>query len=796
MAYGLSAVKLEKAIMNLELRLREEFRKDVSRQVTKQIKPYVQQINALQSQVDRLSARSASKSSSPPQPSVEPEHGVSELLHVDLDTLLTEGDGNMDESLSGNSDRALPCVSIDIVDLLQKDPDHPGTKPPSEMQRQKTKVAIDPSLGLTNDSLHPELVEEPVAFLETAWNLVLVLGHTNCGRVDLVIACLLWLGSGLMQISFFFILLSDDFLGEPFGNQVEVAKAWRESIAHDFKHMDLNDESLVSRVCRADRTLILSTSQMQMLDQINAFLGLGKDEFQAPYFQPGILLCMMCILLWCLYLLNEFRLVIFSLEAVSQVPRGPRTQWKRRGGFQTISYGRFGVYCFMRLARFFIAVGLLYAGVQWLSGTISITELILNAVALSAVLQIDEMVFAALMPKKIQICIQDLEAIKVPYSKARSQTESIMLLVGITCLMLWPWMYNVGPLSWDMLEVKRQYCGGTQNFVVAGNQVQGVTVGLVTLDHAQGLNQTSLTRFAVSRHIWQEPLGTSNYIRFTQDRSSFVTARDMDMHQRNLHDSLCMDFDNIFLGNATHELQEFYRQYFYSASYEAGIPEGASCAEMAHLCHSIDTKARLVRHVCPRTCDCHLQHSNPLLKLVGEGCSKACFTEQEYAMRFSPCEDMNLEESPHLREAWEGFWDSYKPLMEQRVGMNFSSPSLSFVPDFLAYVKQVGCPGLGVVPTDPVTRSPWCSGSQYYGPLANWCPRTCGCHTSETLPWWCPRSCEGCKDTANFPTHIRVSDCAQSLQTGLCEAYPLESAVYCAETCNLCSALHNNGTID
>ena len=34
----------------------------------------------------------------------------------------------------------------------------------------------------------------------------------------------------------------------------------------------------------------------------------------------------------------------------------------------------------------------------------------LNAVALGAVLDVDEMFFAALMPKKIQIKIQDLEA--------------------------------------------------------------------------------------------------------------------------------------------------------------------------------------------------------------------------------------------------------------------------------------------------------------------------------------------------------------------------------------------------
>ena len=203
-------------------------------------------------------------------------------------------------------------------------------------------------------------------------------------------------------------------------------------------------------------------------------------------------------------------------------------------------------------------------------------ELILNAVALSAVLQIDEMVFAALMPKKIQICIQDLEAIKVRYSKGRSQTESLILVVAISLLMLWPWTHNVGPLSWDMIEVKRQYCGGTQNFVVADNQVQGITVGLVTSDYASAqsdhhLNQTSLIRFAVSRHIWQEPLGTSNYIRFGKDRSDFVTARDMTMYTRNFHDSLCIDFDEIFLGNATHELQEFYRPYFYSASFGSGL---------------------------------------------------------------------------------------------------------------------------------------------------------------------------------------------------------------------------------
>ena len=49
-------VKLKKAIMNLEARLREEFRKDLARQVAKQMQPYAQQMKALRSQVTGLSS--------------------------------------------------------------------------------------------------------------------------------------------------------------------------------------------------------------------------------------------------------------------------------------------------------------------------------------------------------------------------------------------------------------------------------------------------------------------------------------------------------------------------------------------------------------------------------------------------------------------------------------------------------------------------------------------------------------------------------------------------------------------
>ena len=115
-------------------------------------------------------------------------------------------------------------------------------------------------------------------------------------------AVLLLLNFG-MQAAFSWVLLTDAFIGEPFETRVESAKIWRTSVAHDYKYLDLADTSLVSRVCTGDGALILSTTQATLIHQINSFLGLQKGQFEHSVFQPGILLSMICIILWtlCVY---------------------------------------------------------------------------------------------------------------------------------------------------------------------------------------------------------------------------------------------------------------------------------------------------------------------------------------------------------------------------------------------------------------------------------------------------------------------------------------------------------------
>lgn len=62
-------------------------------------------------------------------------------------------------------------------------------------------------------------------------------------------------------------------------------------------------------------------------------------------------------------------------------------------------------------------------------GTTSITELMLNAVALNAILDVDEFLFAGFTPISIQLAVQKLEPVKMTYSRRRSQMETFGLLI-------------------------------------------------------------------------------------------------------------------------------------------------------------------------------------------------------------------------------------------------------------------------------------------------------------------------------------------------------------------------------
>ena len=143
-----------------------------------------------------------------------------------------------------------------------------------------------------------------------------------------------------------------------------------------------------------------------------------------------------------------------------------------------------GATCCFRLARTAVAACLLIAGTQWLARTSSISDLILNAVALEAILQIDELIFVALYPKKVQTAIYELEPVKIRYTRRSGQLES--------CLMLFLLATAVSVPFFLWVKTDYRHDAGCESRVLRGRsrlcsefEPGPVAVGLVSIHYTQ-----------------------------------------------------------------------------------------------------------------------------------------------------------------------------------------------------------------------------------------------------------------------------------------------------------------------
>lgn len=686
----MSTSKLEKKIWTLEQKLREEFHAE------------------LHSGLAKLLARV--------------DHLETEMLLLKGDTPPVPTNSNPKDALASDFPedpsprqiaQAKPGQVVPLVDTGREAWDE---TPQNEVQ----------------DMNYLEDVLEPVGFHESTWNVVLVLGFTEAGWLDNFIGVLLLLASAALQVTISLILLSEDFLGEPFSKHISHAEKWRRGLAHDYKHMDLSEVSLASRVCNKDDTIIVSTSQANLIAQINAFLSIKPAQLEPTEMRRGILLCMLCIFLWCLYLCNEFRSIGLSVEAILQVPRRAHSKFQQ-GRLVSISYARCLVFCCARLVRGMIAAFLLYGGILWLANTTSIKDLVLNAVALGAILDVDEMFFAALMPKKMQIKIQDLEAIKVVYSRRRSQFEAVLLLVIMTVLLLWPWFQLVEPLGENMKLVKKKFCDGDQDFVVDVNENQEVTIGRNTVPFSSNRNATliekAVTDFAFSEgRVWQRIL-------FEKNRK-FESKRTQTMEAIAKTVLTCENFDSWLDDNQSLDMLAVYGPYWYSTAHSVGFPDNSSCEDMRQLC---DYEGHhLLRLSCGVTCGCEDVFANPWYKVEHHGCSKGC----RDSMKFGKMRDLNCTDVPVTARSWQDFWQMYPDEVES-LAVVLSQALRNEVKAIAQKMMTEGCRALLNVSEDPVTLTNYCAGNTNpelwsAAPLRQLCPATCCSQASSPS---CPTQC-------------------------------------------------------
>ncbi|CAE7861779.1 hcf136, partial [Symbiodinium microadriaticum] len=519
-----------------------------------------------------------------------------------------------------------------------------------------------------------------------------------------------------MQVAFSGVLLSDSFMGDSFDTKVGSAKTWRTRVAHDDAYLDLGGTSLVSRVCAGDGALILSTQQATLIEEINKFLALGKDDLEPPVFQIGVMLCVLCILLWSLCVYKEIRRVWLSLEATLQIPKARRTVLKNQK-ITSISCGRYAMLLVTYLARASIASVLLVAGILWLARTTSIEELMLNAVALNAILDVDEFLFAGMTPIKVQHAVQSLEPIHVRYSRRRSQCETLVHVSLILTTVL---------LSETMQTVKNELCGGNRTFVVSYNRETQEIIGLTTrLPAEEGESNLTAIELAVRSHIGNSPETTPgpvpDYITFSVNRRVFGADAERSMLEKARQFPLCMETLVLNEGALLHNdpaLQPLVDVLLRTAGLALGREMVSSCQELSDFCDHAD--AGLLRLVCGETCGCTDPVSNPWYKVEAQGCSTSCLIEANWNGRDIPCVDSEANRS------WEMFWDSYPDAVSAFYGQPIQRSALW--PDLnrtMHGMLSEGCSYLRIAPFDSPTSAHFCEGlTTLFKPLTTICPVT------------------------------------------------------------------------
>eukprot|EP00747_Dinoflagellata_sp_TGD_P116165 gnl/TRDRNA2_/TRDRNA2_172305_c1_seq1.p1 gnl/TRDRNA2_/TRDRNA2_172305_c1~~gnl/TRDRNA2_/TRDRNA2_172305_c1_seq1.p1 ORF type:complete len:489 (+),score=49.86 gnl/TRDRNA2_/TRDRNA2_172305_c1_seq1:174-1469(+) len=414
---------------------------------------------------------------------------------------------------------------------------------------------------------------------------------TTAGSVTL---SLLLLVNVLVQVLFCGVI-NFYFLADPYPS-ISFFRRWRESVAHDYAHMDqVLGVSMVSSVCNGDFSIATSSSQQLILEQITQYTSLSNELG----ISIGASLCTICLVVWCFTVSKEVKGTIKFLKAIFNLPRGEgMTRLAVAVGgdgvyIETISTARLMFCTAVSMVRATIALILVVTGSLWLSNTKSIQDLVLNVAALGFILDVDETLFAALVPASVQSLVRALEPMQVHTKKYVDWFSPMAHAFGVAVFVILIVTTQVVPAENKMHAIENEMCGGigtAQDFVMAKNAVGTIISMNTTAFRPELMSDKTLMRKAVSERIWMAK----------QDLSSSVD------YQEGFRSQLSKTVVELASVQPCEDLQAESQTHLWAAIQDqSGTLGGSSCEDFVPFCGTQSSVA--LRLHCPVTCSCGAQ---------------------------------------------------------------------------------------------------------------------------------------------------------------------------------------------
>jgi len=319
------------------------------------------------------------------------------------------------------------------------------------------------------------------------WDAALLLFvQRNSAKDVAVLSAGLLLNLALQGLVFWVIVRN--MLKNPYdANMVGEMIQWRVDKGQDGDEFDAKTgDSLAARLCRG---------------MLWSYEGAAyKDMYRYLYKPiPGQVLSLLAIILWVLNTMTEFRHSLEQAQAVLLLPTIPRhacgVKQTDDGEFQTVGIyrGRKFLACVvLLLPRLVIIIGITFAGCRYLAQTVILSDIILNAVALAFVMDIDEQLAEFFLPNRLRHVSSHMEPLSCGRQNYRvglnlRDTCRYVLALGIVLFATFFWLL---PFSSNVEGAATALCGGDLDFSYTGGRGRDLNLTLMPTVDTQPFQPT------------------------------------------------------------------------------------------------------------------------------------------------------------------------------------------------------------------------------------------------------------------------------------------------------------------
>jgi hypothetical protein len=569
---------------------------------------------------------------------------------------------------------------------------------------------------------------------------------------------------------------------------IAAAKHWRGTVGHDYLYADHSYESsLVSRLCGSDIGLQYSSQQYQLYESLHDFLRPPPDR-GVPEQLNGQVLAIISLIVWIWTVLQDvccnsdlawafWNQENSGLQAVLEVADG---------AIRFVSVGRLQLLsvCFVSvIPRLMVTGFLLYTGTNFLAFTGNLSELLLNAMALAFVLDIDELVFATMAPMRAKNFMRQLKSLPVsafPHKKLRGGHHAVAVRMGLTvAFIVVTNTFLLDSIKSDMEAVTEYLCGGNVDFVVTPNKASGIIHWASSQQYKPHMERAA--RDYATDAVLKVAFNTSSDAgenATSIEAAGYKVIASLAVGDRKYSSNLIqcidhLDYDSVM--TAYTGVDSMYWSSLARMRDLTGNQSLSSCNDV-HALDCTDPQKTAFRAICAIHCGCRSAWYGNVYSTATYGCPGACDTVYDFSLTsqipepFRPLvEDQCMDiDAARLLATNESGWRKYMGGIATAVRANGGSEDN--VERLVRSLGENGCPAIHSIKDIIMLCEEDSSGIGRS--IRAYCPRSCGCNAykSTGCPYGC-RCIQGQYGQCEAGIDSRIEDLAEETGHTMIQGY-------------------------